>query len=66
MATEIICFSKQSAGECSWLWDDIFKWNNFHLHEDRLVPQEQQILLAGRLQTERAAGVFQSVEAEQG
>lgn len=65
-ATEIICFSKQSVGAHSWLRDDIFKQNHFHLHEDRLVPQKQQILLVGSLQRERAARVVQSAEAEQG
>ena len=43
-----------------------FKWNHFHLPEDRLVPQKQQILLAGSLRRERAAWAFQSAEAEQG
>lgn len=65
-ATEIVCSSKQSFGEHSWLRDDIFKRNHFHLHEDSLVPQKQQILLVGSWQRERAARAFQSVEAEQG
>lgn len=65
-ATEIIYFSKQSVGAHFWLWVDIFKWNHFHLHEDRPVPQNQQVLLVGSLQRECAARVFPSAGAEQG
>lgn len=53
-APESNWFSKQSIWTHSWLWYAIFKWSSFHLLEDRLAPQKQQILLMKHLQTEYA------------